>query len=806
MKISHKWLKQLIDVRLKPAELAEQLSMVGLEIEGYESLGSKYEKFVVGQVLEVAKHPNADKLTLCKVNVGKEVLEIVCGAPNVASGQKVAVALVGATIPHNQHDPEGKPFVIQKATIRGIESNGMICSVYELDMGTDKNGILVLDPKAKVGSSLSSYLGLNDVIYEIEITANRGDWLSHLGVAREAAALTGKKVKLPALRLKESSVPTSSVASVKIFDSKKCRRYSARVLRGIKVGPSPKWLRDILTAVGLRPINNIVDVTNYVMLELGQPLHAFDYDRLVDGRIEVKTAAEGQTFTTLDGKTHTLSSDVLMICDAERPVAIGGVMGGANSEISNSTTNVLLESANFDSTNIRRTVKSLGISTDASQRFERSVDIEMTVYAVNRAAQLLQEITGAEVLRGVIDVYLRKFKSRLITLRVSKTNDILGTNLGSAQIASQLKRLGLAIKRQSKGSILVGVPSFRNDLVEEIDLIEEVARMFGYNNIETKTTSVVEYSTTPVEENIHDLLRAYFVGAGFNEIVANTLQDAETARLAGEPLVEVLNPVSAEMAVMRSSMIPGVLQIVRRNIFQGNQDLRLFELGRVYSMREGGSTEKWEDFIEDDRLLILLSGRLNPPQYGLDSRRVDIFDLKGEVESMLAKFHLDKHRLISYDSDKALTVDNVAVEIQGTYAGFFGKVKKEILQRFEIDSDVYVAELRVGILAAHRVTARRFEPLPRFPIVDRDVAFVVDEGVPQEKVYRAIQEAGGAWLVETRLFDVYTGQQIVSGKKSLAYSLKFQSIERTLTDGEINEQIARIVENVRTKCGGELRR
>jgi phenylalanyl-tRNA synthetase beta chain len=805
MKISHNWLKKLVDIRQKPDELAEQLSMVGLEIAGYERLGDKYEKFVVGEVLEVARHPNADKLTLCKVNVGKETLEIICGAPNIAAGQKVAVALVGATIPHNQHDPDGKPFVIQQAKIRGVESNGMICSAYELDMGTDRNGILVLDPKARAGLSLSSYLRLNDIVYDVEITPNRGDWLSHLGVAREVAALTGKKVRLPLMKIKESSKPTSKVTSVKILDSKKCRRYSARVLRNIKVGPSPKWLQDTLQAVGLRPINNVVDATNLVMLELGQPLHAFDYDRLAGGRIVVRTASAGQKFTTLDGKSHTLSPDVLMICDAERPVAIGGVMGGANSEIDDSTTTVLLESANFDPQNIRRTSKALEVSTDASQRFERTVDIEMSVVAVNRAAHLLQQITGAEVLRGVIDVYPRKYKPPSVKLRVSRTNDVLGTRLTSERIASLLKRLGLNIRKASKTTLSVVIPSFRPDLLEEIDLVEEVARMYGYNNIETKTTSVVEYSTTPVAEDVHDLLRAYFVGGGFNEIVANTLQDAATARLAGEPTVEVINPVSKEMAVLRPSMIPGALQIVRRNLFQGIRDLRLFELGRVYSVREGGSMENWNDFKEEDRLLILLSGRLNPPQYGVESRLVDIFDLKGEVQSLLAKFRLDKHRLISYDSDKALTGDNVVVEIQGTYAGFFGKVGREILQRFEIDSDVFVAELRTEILDKYRGTEVRFIPLAKYPAVERDVAFVVDDAVLQETVQAAIEQSGGSMLVDVRLFDVYRGQQIAGGKKSLAYALRFQSMNRTLTDEEISTEMARVIENVRARCGGELR-
>lgn len=407
MKISHDWLKEYIDFRLKPARLADRLSMLGLEVAGYEDLAQKYEKFVVGEVLERGKHPNADKLTLCKVNVGKEELAIVCGAPNVAAGQKVVVALVGAMIPRSQHDPEGNPFVLERAHIRGVQSNGMICSEYELGLGDDANGIRVLDAKAKPGTPFAKHLGLADVIYDMEVTANRGDWLSHIGVAREIQVIAEGKATLPRVRLRESKAPAKEHATIRIVDSQKCRRYSCRVLRNVKIGPSPQWLQDRLLSVGLRPINNVVDVTNYVLMETGQPLHAFDYDTLARHTIVVKCAQEGERFTTLDGKEHVLRTDVLMICDAEKPVAIAGVMGGANTEISERTTNVLLESANFDPGNIRCTSKYLGLSTDASQRFERGVDFETSLYAANRVAQLIQQLTGAEVLRGSIDVYRR---------------------------------------------------------------------------------------------------------------------------------------------------------------------------------------------------------------------------------------------------------------------------------------------------------------------------------------------------------------------------------------------------------------
>jgi phenylalanyl-tRNA synthetase beta chain len=805
MKISHQWLKTFVDVRLKPAQLAERLSMLGLEIESFEDQGARFDGFVVGKVLEKRKHPHADKLVVCLVDVGVQRLEIVCGAPNVEAGQNVVVAQVGATVLHDQHDPDGKPFVVQRIKIRGVESNGMICSPYELGVGNDRDGILVLKPNAKPGTPFAHYMGLTDVVYAIEITANRGDWLSHLGVAREVGALVGKKVRLPRIRVAESKRLTRSVSSVQVLEPQKCRRYSARVLRNVRIHPSPPWLQNLLTGIGIRPINNVVDVTNFVMAELGQPLHAFDFEKLVGRRIVVRCANEGESFTTLDGKTRTLQADMLMICDAQRPVAIAGIMGGANSEITETTTEVLLESANFDPTNVRKTARALGLSTDASQRFERGVDIELTTRALDRASQLLQEISAVEVLRGIIDVYPERVKPRKIKLRTSKANAILGTSLTTSQIASMLKRLELGVERQSADSLTLEIPTFRNDLSEEIDLIEEIARLYGYDKIETRTTSVVSYNTVPPQADFRDLLRQYCVGAGFNEIIANSLQDRRTASLAGETAVEVINPVSAEMSFLRPSLIPGVLHIIRNNQYRGTSSLRLFEVGRVYTLKAGGSTERWEDFVEEERLLLSLSGALNPRSYGVEYRQVDFFDLKGEVEALLAKFHLDKYRLISYDSDRALTSHNVSLEIEGTYAGFLGKVKKEILEKFEIEGEVFVGEFLVDVLEQKRRTIVTYHPLPKYPSVLRDVAFVVDRQVPGGEVEQAIRESGGDLLREVTLFDVYVGKQLGEEKKSFAFGVKFQAEDRTLTEQEVNDCMNRIIEHVRRKCGGILR-
>lgn len=805
MKISHNWLKQYIDPGLPPAKLAEGLSMLGLEVEYVEELGKRYEGFVVGEVLEVVKHPNADKLTVCKVNVGKEVLQIVCGAPNVAAGQKVVVGLVGATVPRDQHDSGGKPFALKGVKIRGVESNGMICSEYELDLGEDADGIMVLDPGAKIGIPFAAYARKNDVVYEIEITANRGDWLSHFGVAREVSALTGKKWKQPSVTCKESREQAAKAASVRIIDKQKCPRYVARVLRNISVGPSPAWMQDCLSAAGARPINTIVDITNFVMLETGQPLHAFDYDKLSGHSINVRCAAAGEKFLTLDGKERSLDVETLMICDANRPVAIAGVMGGSNSEISESTKNVLLESAYFDPANIRRTSKFLGLSTESSRRFERTVDVGMTLYAANRAAQLLQELAGGEVLKGVIDVYPRKRISFNLRLRISKTNSILGTSLSRVEVIGCLKRLGLVPRQVNADTVAVSIPTHRNDLVEEVDLIEEVARVHGYNRIEIKTESKVDFFSQAQVVNWEDEVRAYLVGQGFHEVLTNSLQNKAHATMTAEPAVEVLNPVSIDMEMLRTSLIPGALDVVRHNYNHGQRGLRLFEIGKTYKRKPEIDRESLEGYSEENRILLLLSGEFQPQQYGVTSRKCDIFDLKGEVEALLLKFFLDKYRLNYYNSDKPLSVNNIDIEIQDTYAGFLGMLKKEVAAKFDIEEAILVSELSADILVKSWQTEKKFHALPRFPAVRRDLAFIVESSVPQDVVEQALRESGGQLLSKVSLFDLYVGDQVGAERKSLAYSLEFQPTDRTLTDQEINTIVSRIVDHVQKKCRATLR-
>jgi phenylalanyl-tRNA synthetase beta chain len=805
MKVSQNWLKKYVDFQFTPEQFTEKLSMLGLEVEGYEDLAKKYENFVVGEVLERAKHPNADRLSICKVNIGSTVQEVVCGAPNVAAGQKVVVALLDAVIPHNQHDPEGKPFVITRAKIRGVESNGMICSEIELDLGNNASGILVLDDAARAGTPFAKFLGKTDVIYEIGITPNRADCLSHVGVAREIGLLVNKKLKVPKIVLKESTPPAAKFASIEVLDKEKCPRYSARIVRNIKIGPSPQWLQELLASVGVRPINNVVDVTNYVLMETGHPLHAFDYDTLAGHKIIVKTAQDGGKFVTLDGKERRLTSETLMICDAEKPIAIAGVMGGANTEISNTTTNVFIEAAYFDSRNIRRTSKFLGLSTEASYRFERGADLDRTVAAANRVASMIQELAGGEILKGALDIYPKKRRPLVIKARVSRINSIIGVSLKKAQIVSLLKKIDLAAKSSSNDEILVTVPSFRNDIFEEIDIIEEVARVYGYNNIETKTRAAIDFSSNIRADFLQDEIRGAMIGSGFNEVLAIGLQDEATLSLAGKPLVKAVNPVSAEMAALRTSLVPSALRIVQHNRNHGVKDLRLFEIGTIYLLKSDTAPDTLEAYFEEERLLIVLSGKHTQVSYGSVTREVDVLDLKGELTALLSKFCLDNYRFIYYDYHETLCEPCIGIEINGAYAGFFGRVRTQIANKLGIEDAVFVGEIAVRAIHDGWTRERKFTSLPKFPSVMRDLAFTIEAALPQKTVEDVIRKAGQPLCTNVVLFDLYSGQQTGTEKKSLAYALEFQSPDHTLTEKEIDDALSKIIESVHRQCQGVLR-
>ncbi|RCK77361.1 MAG: Phenylalanyl-tRNA synthetase beta chain [Ignavibacteriae bacterium] len=809
MRISLNWLKNYVNIDVSPEVLAEKLTNVGLEVESIDYLGKKYDKFLVGKILKVDKHPNADKLTVCKVDIGSEIIDIVCGAPNVAENKLVVVGLVGATIPRNQHDTDSKPFTLKRANIRGIESNGMICSEYELDLGEDKSGILILkDEKLKAGTKLSDYLGLNDVVFEIGITPNRPDCLSHLGIAREIAAIFHVKLKKPKIKIKESKELVTFAAKVYIDDIDKCPRYTARVLRNVKVEPSPQWLQNYLNAVGIRPINNIVDVTNYVLMEIGHPLHAFDYDRLKNNTIKVRTAKDGEHFVTLDGKGRELKEGILLICDDEKPVAIAGVMGGVNSEITETTKNILLESAYFLPQSIRRTSKLLGLSTDASQRFERGADPNITKYAINRAAELIQRLTNAKVLLGYIDIYPKPIQPKKIFLNTQKVNRTLGTNLTYYPIKNLLQKIDIKFLKRNKIGLWFEVPTFRPDLERDIDLIEEIARLYGYDNIEIKMRSPILFSEQANFRDFEDEIKNYFFGRGYDEIITNSLLSKEMASLSKDEYVEILNPISRDMATMRTSMLPSILSVIKNNIYHQSKNLNLFEIGKVYfkdsSVPRGPYTTP--NYREEKRIILAKTGISECPHWSRDERESDIFDLKGEVEDLFVMLSLDKYKFISYTIDRTLTEMNLNIMYQNVEIGYIGKVKKEILELFDIEQDVYVSDINLDILKSFVNYKRKYVPLPLYPMVIRDLAFIVDKGISVEKLLETIKLSAGELLKDINLFDVYTGERIAPDKKSCAFTLQFQSEEKTLTDEEVTQVVENIIKVMNEKYNATLRK
>ncbi len=795
MKISRNWVEQLVDLNgISDQDIATRLTMAGIEVESYENLSEKYNGFFVGSVMEVVKHPNADKLRLCQVDVsGGEVKSIICGAPNVAAGQKVPVGLVGALVPHDQHDPDGKPFKLTRAKIRGIESEGMICSEYELGLGDDKNGIMVFEDDAPTGASLAEYLRMNDTIFEVSLTPNRADCLSHLGIARELSAAFSKKLTIKKPSFHETGEPIEKIAKVEVADPDLCPRYSARVVKGIKIGKSPGWLKSAVEKAGMRSINNVVDATNFVMLELGQPLHAFDLNLIAGHKIVVRRPNRTEKkFSTLDGKEREIDPDMLMICDKDRIVALAGVMGGENSEINPATTDILIESANFSPSSVRRTSKKLGLSTEASYRFERGVDPNLTLTALDRVTEIIVQTGGGTVAQGAIDVASTKFTPRKIELHVDHANSLLGTRLASGEIRRLLESIEIRCEKRSETAFFCYAPTFRADLEREVDLIEEVGRLFGYEKIEETHQTRLVFDTRFKEEYTTDDVRGYLAGAGFNEIMTNSLQPTEVAGFHAESYVKIANPISEDMAAMRTSLLPGALQAVKLNLSYGQKDLKLFELGRIYSTTGDG-------FKETGMLSILVTGSADPISFDRNGVEFDIFDLKTEVERLLRHLNLDNWDFIPYDNTKEYK-HALKLFMNGSEAGMLGQVSEGALGQYSIKQSVQFAELNMAEILAARKKTSKFRPLPKFPFASFDLAFIVDSGIPVGSLMSSLKSLAGSLFRDITVFDIYSGSGIPDGKTSVAFSVILGSDERTLNDGDI----AKFIENAESRLAKEF--
>ncbi len=848
MKISHNWLKEYVPHELSPQELADLLTMAGLEVEDVEPIGSPLDGVVVGHVLDVRQHPNADRLSVCRVDLGDgEPVQIVCGAPNVAAGQKVPVATVGTTLLlPGRDDPADKVrLTIKKAKLRGETSEGMICAEDELGLSEDHGGIMVLHEDAPTGQPFEAYLrargvDVQDAVLDVSITPNRPDAVSHLGVARDVAALTNTLLAPPEVALPEPGGEAATQLTVEIEAPLACPRYAGLLVRGVTVRESPAWLKQRLTAVGLRPRNNIVDVTNYVMYECGQPLHAFDFDRVAGAKIVVRLTAREETFTTLDTRARTLPAGTLMICDAERPVAVAGVMGGENSEVTEATTNVLIESAYFDPSTIRRAAKALGLSTDASYRFERGVDRDGQLWAAARAAQLIAALGGGTLVPGAVDAHPVPPERREVLLRPSRVAALLGTEVPVETITDLLTAIGFEVEPEYPLDVITEqalegrlpdesplppgaaeemrlrcvVPTFRPDVSREVDVIEEVARLNGYDAIPEPTHSALP-NVTPRElpnDTLRRHARALLSGLGYREIYTNSMLPAKVAGAFAEAFaspdggaVETLNPISSEMAALRPSLLPGLLQVASFNQKHGQRTLRFMEFGHVFRRTERDGTIV-RGYAEHESFIVGLSGPRTEAGWDNPERTADFFDLKGDVGALLEALRLpDVAMRPVYDSGPAADY-HVEVSSGDVLLGRIARLSDALADDYDLRAPLYYAELNwqaLVTLAAPRL-ARTFRPVSRFPVVERDVAVTVARAQPVGPMLDTIREAGGALLRHTGVFDLYEGERIEAGRKSIAFSLRFGA-DRTLQDEEVDAQVARVVAALGSAHGAVLR-
>ena len=846
MKISRHWLDQYVATGLSDEDLAETLTMGGLEVDAAEQVGPSLEGVVVGRVEQVRPHPNADRLVLCDVRLGNgsdtgETAQIACGAPNVAEGQRVPVAPAGTELMlPDGDDGERAPVTIETTDLRGERSEGMICSAYELGVGEDASGIMVLAGDAPVGWPLADHLAErgaapSDTVFNIDLTPNRPDAASHVGVARDLAALTDAELEWPEVVSPEEGGETAEAVSVQIEDAEACPHYAAMLVRSVENTESPAWLKARLTAVGLQPRNAVVDVANFVMHECGQPLHTFDFSKIRGEKITVCTAGETTPLTTLDGIRREAPPGTLLVCDAERPVALAGVMGGANSEVTAATTDVLIESAYFAPRAIRRTAKALDLSTDASYRFERGVNRNEQVWAAARAAALIAEITAGEVAPGLVDEQPQGSpEPRTVTLRPARVNDVLGTDLSPSEMGSLLTSVGMKVSGDRPGepgetTFSYVIPPFRPDITREEDLIEEVARLHGYDRI--PAPAHVPLPARPPREDparrLRRRLRHRLAGMGLREIQTNSMLPIEQARqfLAPEngegapndDVAQTLNPISEAMAALRPRLLPGALAAMRFNRNRGQAGLRLFEFGHVFRRTDrpgptvsGGASRVMplRCYAEREALLMALAGPVRPGGWGTDAREADFYDAKGLVEHVLAFLRVEDATMDPFGTGAD---PNFAYGLRlagpgGAPLGIVGKVSEGDARSFDLEGEVFAAELRWEALAEATapVRGRRYEPPRRFPAVERDLAVVVAQNVPAGALRRTIEQAGASLLAGARLFDVYTGEGVGDGRKSLAFALRFQA-DRTLEDAEVDAVVERIVSLLEEKHDATLR-
>lgn len=786
MRLSLSWLKEFVSFSEAPLNLAEKLTMAGLEVDAIEFKGNEWDLIVVGHVTETEKHPNADKLTVAKVFDGKEYFQVVCGAPNCRPGLKTAFAKIGAVFT----DEQGS-FTIKKSKLRGIESHGMLCSGKELGLSEEAEGIIELPENVEVGSCLSAIYG--DTILEISLTPNLNHANSVMGVARELAAITGKALEMPSVSFSCSEDPIEEFLRVKVIDQQGCPRYTSRLIKGVKVGPSPDWLRKRVEAAGFRSINNVVDVTNYVLAELGHPLHAFNYDRIAGQEIIVRKAEEGEIIHTLDGKERILEGSMLLICDQEKPIAIAGVMGGLNSEVDASASQIVLESAYFDPVSIRRTSKRLGLQTEASKRFERGSDPNAVLFSLDRAAQLIQLVAGGEIQSGVIDIKNREFSETNVTCRLSRVNEIIGLNLSRGEVETFFKNLSFSYQWDGQDSFTVRIPTYRVDIKSEIDLIEEVARLYGYDHIPRKANGALPSLIPPPPVYLFENeMRKRMLREGLQEFLTCDLIGPSILGGIGEELmspemqVHVLNPTSIEQSILRMSLLPGLMQVVQHNHARQNLTVAGFEVGRIHFRKQ-------EQFFEQAVLGIVLTGSNIPSSWNKHSQVYDFYDIKGIVENLLQELGIqgvDYRNLgLSFfhpGRQASLFIDNQEI-------GSIGEIHPAIQRRLDVSQRVLFGEFNLHDMMQFVHPMKKVKPLPIYPASERDWTCTIKKSVPFSQIQQTIEALHSSLLKKVTLKDIYLSDKLGIDYHNVTLRFVYRDDAKTITNEAVEQEHHRLI-------------
>lgn len=808
MKISYNWLQQFLKIDWPAEQTGELLTDLGLEIEGIESFQSVkggLQGIIVGEVLTCEQHPNADRLKVTTVNIGeKSPLQIVCGAPNVAKGQKVPVATIGTTL----YTEEGDSWKIKKGKIRGEESHGMICAEDELGLGSSHDGIMVLEPNTKVGTAVAELFEVeNDQVFEIGLTPNRADAMSHFGVARDLkAGLLQKEINTELITPSVSSFHVENRTlkiDIDVKDKTLAPRYCGVTISGIKVEESPLWLQNRLRSIGLAPKNNVVDITNYVLHELGQPLHAFDAAKIAGNKVVVKTLPKGTKFTTLDDLERELHTEDLMICDAEKPMCIAGVFGGAHSGVTENTTSIFLESAYFNPVSIRKTAKRHALNTDASFRFERGIDPNITEYALKRAALLIQEVAGGDITSDLLDFYPNKIKDFQVRMSFENAKKLIGEEIPKETIKSILTSLDIKVNNVTETGLGLTVPAYRNDVQREADIIEEILRVYGYNNIRTTEKLNASISNTSKFEDykLQNIIGNQLASQGFFEMLSNSLTTPKyielSEQLKEEHNVEMLNPLSNDLSVMRQSLLFSGLEAVSYNINRKRDNLKLYEFGKTY--------HNYKDNREEyKRLSIFLTGNKNNLRWNAPTQKSDFFYLKGIVNSTLERLGLNKHKVSPIKND--VFSEGISLSLGKVKLVDFGIINKRVLKHFGISQEVLFAEFdwdNIIDLVKHQDI--KFKEIPKYPEVRRDFALLLDENITFEDVDKIAMQTEKQLLKDVDLFDVYQGKNLPKGKKSYAVSFTIQDDKKTLTDKQIDKIMNKLQANFEKQLGAELR-